>query len=155
MSNERPETRNEEPEVILVDPDPEAERFYGGIYDRLGTLTPILGAVISIGLLAVYGWRVGLGFALGGVIGVINFWLLKRGVAKLADRVTGQGSQVRGARIVFGFFFRYILLGAAVYGILVSSAVSLLALFAGLFLPIVALLLEAGYELYAALRHKL
>ena len=50
------------------------------------------------------------------------------------------------------FLLRYVLLGAAAYGILSSFPASLRGLLAGLFLPVGAIACEAIYELYAAVR---
>jgi hypothetical protein len=138
-------------EHTSAEPSVGAERFYEGVYRRVGwwmvgsfvVLTPALG----------YwgGWPSVLGFLAGALISAGNFYLLQRSVFKLADRISG-GEKSDGGGVVAGSVFRYLLLGLVVYAILTSSAVSLKALCAGLFLPILALSIEAAYELYAALR---
>ena len=67
------------------------------------------------------------------------------------DRLTEAGPR-RNAGIVARFLLRYVLLGLAAYAILTSFPASLRGLFAGLFLPVGAIVCEAFYELYAALR---
>jgi hypothetical protein len=85
------------------------------------------------------------------VIAYLNFHWLKNGVSGLADRVTVSGKSQSGAGIVARFLLRYVVLGAAAYGILTSFPASLRGLFVGLFLPVAAIACEALYELYAAL----
>ena len=53
--------------------------------------------------------------------------------------------------MVFRFLLRYILMAVRAYVILTVSPASLNGLLAGLFLPVAAILCEAGYEVYAAL----
>jgi hypothetical protein len=113
--------------------------------------------MIGLGLLlsAAAMWRFGrwaaLGFACGSVIAYLNFHWLKSGVAGLADRITNTGKPHSGKGIVARFLLRYVLMGAAAYGILTSFPASLPGLFAGLFLPVGAIACEAGYEAYVAL----
>jgi len=83
------------------------------------------------------------------VVAYLNFHWLKSGVSGLADRVTDSGKPQSGTGIIARFLLRYVLLGAAAYGILTSFPASLRGLFAGLFLPVGAIACEAVYELYA------
>ena len=110
--------------------------------------------VLALALSAGAWWRFGrwtaLGFLLGCIIAYLNFHWLKSGVAGLTDRVTSSGKRQSGAGIVARFLLRYVLLGAAAYGILTSFPASLRGLFAGLFLPVGAIACEAAYELYVA-----
>jgi len=102
---------------------------------------------------AIAWWKFGgpaaLGFFCGCVIAYLNFHWLKSGVSGLADRVTDSGKPQSGKGIIARFLLRYVLLGAAAYGILTSFPASLRGLFAGLFLPVGAIACEAVYELYA------
>jgi len=104
-------------------------------------------------------WRFGraaaLGFLLGCVIAYLNFHWLKRAVAGLSDRVTATGKAQSGAGTVARFLLRYLLLGAAAYGILTSFPASLRGLFAGLFLPVGAIACEAAYEAYVAVTREI
>ena len=86
------------------------------------------------------------------MIAYLNFQWLKSGVSGLADRVTNTGKSQSGKGIVARFLLRYVLLGLAAYAILTSFPASLRGLFAGLFLPVGAIVCEAFYELYAAFR---
>jgi hypothetical protein len=126
------------------------DAFYSGALDRIRNFM----IALALGLSAATAWKFGrwaaLGFLLGCVIAYLNFHWLKSGVAGLADRVTSTGKRQSGAGIVARFLLRYILLGAAAYGILTSFPASLRGLFAGLFLPVGAIACEAAFELYTA-----
>jgi hypothetical protein len=134
------------PEAAPNSPDD----FYSGAFGR------IRGSMIALGLggSAIAWWKFGgpaaLGFLLGCVIAYLNLHWLKSGVAGLADRVTATGKRQSGAGIVVRFLLRYVLLGAAAYGILTSFPASLRGLFAGLFLPVAGIACETAYEFYAA-----
>ena len=89
---------------------------------------------------------------MGSIIAYLNFQWLKSGVSVLADKVTNTGKRQSGKAIVARFLLRYALLGLAAYAILTSFPASLSGLFAGLFLPVGAIVCEAVYEVYIALR---
>ena len=114
-------------------------------------------AVASAGTVLGW-WRFGgasaLGFLAGSIIAFLNFHWLKSGVAGLVDRVTDAGKSQSGKGIIARFVLRYVLMGAAAYGILTSFPASLRGLFAGLFLPVAAIACEAAYETYVALACK-
>ena len=132
---------------------PNAERseaFYSGALDRVRLAMIIVGLVLTAGALARYGWRVGLGFALGCVVSYLNFHWLKRVVNAMADRITQTGKSESGKGMVARFLLRYVLMGLAAYAILSVSPASLYGLLAGLFLPVAAIACEAGYEVYVA-----
>jgi hypothetical protein len=130
--------------------DAPADDFYSGAVGRIRVCMVGLALVLS----AVAWWKFGrgsaLGFALGCAIAYLNFHWLKRGVSGLADRVTNAGKPQSSSGIVARFLLRYILLGAAAYVILTSFPASLRGLFAGLCLPVGAIVCEAVYELYVA-----
>jgi hypothetical protein len=123
------------------------ESFYGGALGRIRLLMLVLG----LGGLAIalwrFGWWTALGVFLGCAIAYLNFHWLKSAVAGLADRVSSGNAQ-SGAGIVARFLLRYVLLGIAAYATLTGFPASLRGLFAGLFLPVAAILCEAVYELY-------
>ena len=106
------------------------------------------------GLVTAFGffrWRVGLGFALGVVVSYANFHWLEKIVAGLGDLAAREGGSNTSRRVVRRFILRYILMAVIAFVILTVSRESLYGLFAGLFLPVAAMLCEAGYEAYAAL----
>ena len=142
---------NHEPPNTSAPMTTPGESFYSGALDRIRHSMIALALALS----AVAWWKFGrpaaLGFLCGCVIAYLNFRWLKSGVAGLADRVTDSGKPQSGKGIVARFLLRYVLLGAAAYGILTSFPASLRGLFAGLFLPVGAIACEAVYELYVAM----
>ena len=139
----------------LANPEPNSgstDAFYSGALNRIRNFMIALALALSAATLWKFGRWAALGFLLGCVIAYLNFHWLKSGVSGLADRVTSTGKKQSGAGIVARFLLRYVLLGAAAYGILTSFPASLRGLFAGLFLPVGAIACEAAYELYAAVK---
>jgi len=124
------------------------------VYERLNFSIFVL---LLAGLLTFFSfreWKMTGGFLIGGVIGVFNFLVLKRTVTAVGEVVVEGKATPSVKRQVVKFFFRYVLLAAVLYVIFKSSAVSVYGLFMGLFLPVGAILIEAVYELYGALRHR-
>ena len=132
-----------------------SEAFYSRALPRIRRFMIALAAVFTVFLLLRFGWRISLGFVVGCAIAYVNFYWLKRVVAGLADNLTATGKRPSSAGIVLRFLARYFLMALAAYAIFRISPASLYGLFAGLFLPVGAIMCEAGYELYAALRHGL
>jgi hypothetical protein len=126
------------------------DAFYSGAVDRIRRSMIVLAVALSAAAWWRFGRAAALGFLAGCIIAYLNFHWLKSGVSGLADRVTNAGKRQSGAGIITRFLIRYVLLGAAAYGILVSFPASLRGLLAGLFLPVGAIACEAAYELYAA-----
>jgi hypothetical protein len=127
------------------------DSFYSGAAERIPGFMIGLAAILT----PIGWWQFGrfaaLGFLGGSVIAFLNFCWLKSGVTALADRVTDAGKAQSGKGIVFRFLLRYVLMGAAAYGILTSFPASLRGLFVGLFLPVGAIACEAAYETYVAI----
>lgn len=125
-----------------------ADTFYAGALERIRKFMLVLAVFLSTAALWKFGRSTAVGFFCGCVIAYLNFHWLKSGVSGLADRVTNSGKAQSGKGIIARFLLRYILLGVAAYGILSSFPASLRGLFAGLFLPVAAIVCEALYELY-------
>jgi hypothetical protein len=128
------------------------DAFYSGALDRIRNSMIALALALSVTAWWRFGRSSALGFLGGCIIAYLNFHWLKNGVSGLADRVTDTGKPQSGFGIVVRFLLRYVLLGAAAYGILTSFPASLRGLLVGLFLPVGAIACEAVYELYAAVR---
>jgi small-conductance mechanosensitive channel len=100
--------------------------------------------IAAVGVLAAWaarGWRWAAGFLLGAAISWVNYRWLKRLVESLGgDRRPG------GFRLAF----RYLLLAGGAYAILRYSPISVLAVFAGLFVLIAAVFVEAACEIFYA-----
>ena len=136
-------------------PNPEdhagtSDEFYASALPRIRNFMLVLGPVFTCAAWARFGTGAALGFLLGAIIAYLNFQWLKSVVSGLADKVTNSGKPQSGRGIVARFLLRYALLGVAAYAILTSFPASLWGLFAGLFLPVAAIVCEAVYELYGA-----
>jgi hypothetical protein len=132
-------------------PEVPSDAFYSGALDRIRSFMIAIALIVTAASWWKFGRGTAAGLLLGCVIAYLNFHWLKSGVNGLADRVTSTGKRQSGVGIIARFLLRYILLGAAAYGILTSFPASLRGLFAGLFLPVGAIACEAGYELYVAI----
>jgi hypothetical protein len=135
-----------------IDPQPESDNFYAAALPRIRNYMIVLGPLVTMAAWMGWGARAAAGVGLGCAVAFLNFQWLKSGVSGLADRVTNAGKPLSGKGIVARFLLRYVLLGLAAYAILTSFPASLRGMFAGLFLPVGAIVCEAGYELYAAVR---
>jgi ATP synthase I chain len=99
-----------------------------------------------------YRWAGSIGFVFGAVVSYVNFRSLTRGVEALTDRIVNRNSREKGGRIVLRFVVRYGLVGVAAYAIFMSSSVAFRGFLWGLCVPVAALIAEAAWEGYTALR---
>ncbi|MBZ5596115.1 MAG: ATP synthase subunit I [Acidobacteriia bacterium] len=126
--------------------DPES-LFYGRALARIQFLMVFLSGAGVIAAAVRGGWRWAAGFLLGAGASCLNFHWLKRMANALGAAATGRPPSTR-VGVIFGL--RYLLLGMGAYAILNFSALSLPAAFAGLFVPVAAVILEILYELVYA-----
>jgi len=138
--------------VNSAEPDTEQSDFYSGALDRIRKFMLVLGLAAFLTAFPFFGWRIALGFALGGTIAYLNFHWLKKVVAGLADLTIQSGTPASSRGVVHRFILRYLLMAFVAFAILTVSRESLYGLFAGLFLPVAAMLCEAGYETCKVLR---
>jgi hypothetical protein len=112
--------------------------------------------VVSVLLLApafwFYRWAGAIGFAFGAAVSYVNFRSLTRGVEGLADRIVNRHSREKGGWIILRFLVRYGLVGLAAYAIFKSSSLAFRGFLWGLCVPVAALMAEAVWEGYVALR---
>ena len=132
-----------------------SDDFYSRSLGRIQTFMLVLGIAALITGCTFVGWRIGLGFALGAAIAYLNFHWLKKVVAGLAELTIGSGTPASSRGVVHRFLLRYSLMAIIAFVILTVSRESLYGLFAGLFLPVAAILCEAAYEAYAAVIRKI
>lgn len=130
----------------------EDDAFAANVYRRIFYSMTVLLIVAAPLLWAKYGRGMALSFALGGGIALVNFYWLKRTLAALVEAVAVAGKKRSATGIIVRFMLRYVLIAVAIYAIFKSSAMSLLGLCAGLSLPVGAVLIEAAYAIYGALR---
>ena len=110
----------------------------------------VIGIAAAITGWTFFGWRTGVGVALGGTISYLNFHWLKKVVAGLGELTVQSGTPASSRGIVERFLLRYFLMALVAFVILTVSRESLYGLFAGLSLPVAAILCEAAYEAYRA-----
>jgi hypothetical protein len=122
------------------------EDFYSRSLERIERIMVVLGALSLISCVTLVGWRSGLGFALGGAVAYVNFLWLKKIVAGVGELAVRGGNRVSKRGIVVRFLLRYVFMAVAAFVILNISRESLYGLFAGLLLPVSAILCEGAYE---------
>jgi hypothetical protein len=137
---------------VSCEPSTLTDQFYTRALWRIQRFIIFLGIAALITAQAMFGWRIALGFALGGSIAYLNFHWLKKIVGSIADLTVQSGKPASGRGVVHRFVLRYFLMALVAFVILAVSRPSLYGLFAGLFLPVAAILCEAGYETYRAVR---
>jgi hypothetical protein len=136
-----------------MEPSPEtANDSYSGVLERIYKFMLVLGAAAIGTAFAMLGWRIAVGFAVGGAVSFLNFYWLKKVVAGVAAAAVRSGTAASGRRVVQRFLLRYFLMAVAAFVILTVSRDSLYGFFAGLFLPAAAMLCEAGYATYKVVR---
>lgn len=126
------------------------EAFYRTTFRRLVWIMAVLGVLLVPAAWIQFGRSMAATFAIGGLVGVLNFYWLKRSIEAMGGRM---GSSF-GARfgVVARFLLRYVLIAIIAYVIVKSTVSSLNGFFAGLCLPVGAILIEAVFETYRALR---
>ncbi len=129
-----------------------SDRFFAGAYGRLARLMAALTILVAPILTIELGKRFGFGFVVGAIVAALNFYWLKSAVSGLSDVVTRTG-QTSTAGILAKLLLRYALLVVIVYGIFRGSGQLVYGFFAGLFVPVAAMVCEAAYEAWAAMRH--
>jgi ATP synthase I chain len=132
----------------------EHELFYAGAYRRIFR-TMLAISVVAVPVLWLrWRWPSAVGFVAGAAVSVVNFYWLKKTVEAFAEKVVNPQTQRRTPAVVGRFLLRYLLIAAAGYAIVKSSATSIYGFCGGLFLPVGAILIEAAYEAYLALRRE-
>jgi hypothetical protein len=128
------------------------ERFFSAAIPRMLRFLLIFGSIFALGTAWRYGWAAGLGFAAGTTVSYLSFRSLNRAVLSLASRIVDAKRPASAFSLVNGFFLRYLLAGIVAYVIFTSSSQAFRGFLFGLCTPVAAMLMEAGFEVYAALR---
>lgn len=129
-----------------------ADAFYFRIFRRLILLMAIPAVALTPVAWIRFHTRIGLSFVAGSLIAILNFYWLALTVRAAGKKAELSGGRSGRAGVMLRFFLRYLFIALAAYVIFKSSADSLYGLFAGLSLPVVAILIEAVIEVYNALR---
>ena len=139
------------------DPEPipattSTDHFFASAIPRMLRFVLVFGAALTV----VVAWRFGkttaLGFGIGALISYLSFRSLNKAVQALAVRVVEAHRPERGFSLVSGFLLRYLLAGIVAYVIFTSSSQAFRGFLFGLCTPVAALLTEAAFEAYSALR---
>jgi len=132
--------------------DSAVDALFSGSLRRIQRLIPIL-AVVVAGLLLWRGLvRPALGFLVGSAVAYINFRWLKSTVMALADAVTQSGVHASRPRVVLRFLMRFVLIALVAYGIFISYPAAFHGFLGGLFVPVLAIFVEAAYVVRDAIR---
>jgi hypothetical protein len=132
--------------------NPVADHFFSAAIPRMLRFIVVLALLFAVVVAWRYGATTALGFVAGAAIAYISFRSLNRAVQSLVSRVVASGRPQSAFSLVNGFFLRYLLAGIVAYGIFTSSSKAFRGFLFGLCTPVAAMLMEAGYEAYAALR---
>ncbi len=128
------------------------EAFYVQTYRRLVWIMTVLALAGSVATWLWYGRANAIVFFAGSLIALLNFHWLKRTLDAIGERLEATGRKPSSWGVVFRFILRYVLIAAAAYVILKRTTSSLYVFVGGLSLPVGAILIEAVYETYRALR---
>jgi hypothetical protein len=115
--------------------------FYDRAFARIDRISIVLAILAVAAMYIRLGWRGALGCAIGAVLSWFSFRLWKR----LANSIGAPGAGSPASATFLGL--RYLLLGGIVFVIISYLEVSLLAVLAGLFVSVAAILVEIAYEL--------
>lgn len=130
---------------------PDDESYYSAAERRIEYLTIGIGAAAALGALAIWGIRASAGIAIGALLSWLNFRWMKQGIGALA-RVAAAQADAEKAHIPKSayakFLARYVLLIIVAYVILRGFRSMGLALLAGLFAGVAAVLAELIFQLF-------
>lgn len=133
-------------------PAPASDRFFAQAIPRMLRVLIVLDAIFSAAVALRFGWVSAAGFAAGAAMAYWSFRSLNKAVQGLAARIVETSRPEGGFSLVNGFFVRYLLAGIVAYVIFTSSSQAFRGFLFGLCTPVAAMLMEAGFEAYAALR---
>ncbi len=113
---------------------------------------------VAIALAVVAGamfstWRVATGLLLGGLLSLFNHHWLRTSVAAILSDAHASAVELR-ERIKWRFILRYFIVAAIVCAAVTLNVVAVWATIAGLCAFVVALMIEASVQMYAAVVHR-
>lgn len=128
----------------------QVEAFLSRAYQRIQRTVIVLSVLAAIVATALFGWRSGLGLAIGALVGYINFVWLHHASAMMTERmIAPRGQPASKFRMVLAFAGRYIFVIGAAYVIFKSQPRMLVGFTTALFFPIVAATGEGIYEAFS------
>jgi uncharacterized membrane protein len=132
--------------------DASSDLLFNSSLRRLERMIPALAIAASLVMGFKIAWPVGLGFLAGAAVAYINFRWLKSTVMAFSDAVTQTGPPRSRPSVVLRFLTRFVLIAVGAYVIFVSYPVAFHGFLGGLLVPVLAILAEAGYAVYLAIR---
>lgn len=112
----------------------------------------ILALVLTPAAWVRFHGRMGLSFAAGSLLALLNFYWLALTIRTAGAKAESSGGRSGSGGVMLRFVLRYVLVALAAYAIFKGSTDSLYGLFAGLSLPVAAILIETVYQIYRMLR---
>jgi hypothetical protein len=113
-----------------------------------------LALAAEVALLALQRWPAAIGFALGALVAAVSTAHLQRVVRAFISRAAGEGSGEPAAATVMRFLVRFALITLLACVIFRVSRPAMYGYVAALFLPVAAMMCEAAWEAWFALRHR-
>jgi small-conductance mechanosensitive channel len=141
--------------VPAVVPDQKTDDLDGAVYSRIVRVMVALAVLAGPIVWTKLGRDAALAFIGGCAIALLNFYWLKRTIAALIDRTVSPTRKPSSSGVVLRFLGRYVLIAVALYVIFKGSAMSVYGLLGGLSLPVGAVMIEAVYQTFKALKHGL
>ena len=142
--------------IPAVVPDQETDDLDGAVYSRMVRVMLALAVLAAPFVWTKFGQDAALAFIGGCAIALLNFYWLKRTIAVLIDTaVSSTNKKPSPTGVMLRFLGRYVLIAIALYVIFKGSAMSVYGLLGGLSLPVGAVMIEAVYQTFRALKHGL
>lgn len=136
----------------MTDQPTAADQFFSQAVPRMLRVLIVLDVLFALAVILRFGKIVALGFAIGALFGYLGLRSLHRAVDALTRRIADGKSPEHAFLTANRFFLRYLFAGAVAYVIFTSSQQAFRGFLFGLCTPVAALLCEAAFEAYAALR---
>ncbi len=126
------------------------EVFLSGAYGRIRRITTVLAVMTTVVATLIWGWRCGLGSAIGSLAGYVNLVWLHHGSEIMIERmIAAPGSAPSRFRMMLAFSGRYLFLIVLAYAMLKGFPSMRFGFITALFLPILAAMCEGVYEAVA------
>ena len=129
-----------------------SEQFFASALQRIPQFLLAISGFVIIPIAWFYTIPTAVGFAAGALLSWFNFRLLARCVEALGERIVDHRSREGGHTMVARFVLRYLLVALIAYAIFKSSLGVFRGFLFGVCTPVAAMMMEAAYEAYMALR---
>ena len=137
------------PQNSLSSGDP----VYDNLDRRLAIISFVVGTLACSAALVLGGLGSALSFLAGATLSFLNFSWLRQGVDHLIRSIQpGEPMRKRAVRMaIFKYFFRYVLIGLALYAIVRFRFLEVAGFFSGLLLFVAAVLIECVLQVVRSL----